>query len=438
MKKPAIPPIFKKESLSPDMINVAFYADITYKGEYFHWDELRYKQPRPENLSAEQWWMTAKLARIILKPYQLPLKDYHNNSFNFIMPNILLPKLALIDRKGSTYLPSSIARERYVVDSLIEESITSSQLEGALTTRRVAKDMLLSQRKPINDSERMIFNNYAAMKFIQENKSRELSMEFILEIHRILMKDLLADAGSLRLKDNVHVVNQEGEILYTPPKAKELKKRLETLCNFANQDETEEKYYIHPVIKAIILHFSLAYEHPFSDGNGRTARALFYWFMLNRGYWLIEYISISKIIKQAPNQYGMAFLYTETDDNDVTYFIFHQIKVILKAIDVLYKYLEKETQELAQIETLLHRHKALNYRQLALLKHALKNPGTHYFIASHKEANNITYQTARTDLLQLEKLKFLTRTHIGKAFVFIAAKNLKNHVVGATSGSPLR
>jgi hypothetical protein len=42
--------------------------------------------------------------------------------------------------------------------------------------------------------------------------------------------------------------------------------------------------FIHPVMRAITLHFWLAYDHPFCDGNGRTARALFYWSMLKQGY----------------------------------------------------------------------------------------------------------------------------------------------------------
>ena len=92
---------------------------------------------------------------------------------------------------------------------------------------------------------------------------------------------------------------------------------------------------MHPAIRAIILHFWLAYDHPFIDGNGRTARALFYWLMLRHGYWLFEFISISEIILKAPVQYGEAFLYTETDQNDLTYFIIHQTEVIRKSMQSL-------------------------------------------------------------------------------------------------------
>lgn len=52
------------------------------------------------------------------------------------------------------------------------------------------------------------------------------------------------------------------------------------------------------------LHFMLGYEHPFVDGNGRVARAMFDWAMLRNGYWLFEFISVSRIIRQAPAKYA--------------------------------------------------------------------------------------------------------------------------------------
>ena len=57
----------------------------------------------------------------------------------------------------------------------------------------------------------------------------------------------------------------------------------------------------------------LAFIHPFVDGNGRTARSLVYWYMMKKGYWLTEYLSISRIIYRNKAQYEKAFLYTEAD-----------------------------------------------------------------------------------------------------------------------------
>ena len=75
---------------------------------------------------------------------------------------------------------------------------------------------------------------------------------------------------------------------------------IEALCDYANR-ETDD--FEHPTIKAIALHCWLALIHPFADGNGRTARALFYLFMLKNDYWLFEYLSISRVILRRRAQY---------------------------------------------------------------------------------------------------------------------------------------
>jgi len=292
--------------------------------------------------------------------------------------------------------------------------------------------MLRSHRKPRTQSEQMIVNNYRAMQFIREIKNEKLTPKLLFELHKILTEKTLSETecGTLRTnKDDIHVWdNRDGTLLHTPPNAKELKDRVENLCDFANSSDT--KNFIHPIIKAITLHFILAYDHPFVDGNGRTARALFYWYMMKNDYWLIEFISISKIIKNAPAKYARAFLYTETDDNDVTYFVIHQLDTILKAFNELQKYLEKQVNEINETEHLLSSEKdlrqRLNYRQIALIKHALKHPGHYYSIEEHRSSHNVSYETARSDLLKLSELNLFQKEKLGKAFTFFAVRNLKN------------
>ena len=327
-------------------------------------------------------------------------------------------------------------RDTYLVGSLIEEAINSSQLEGASTTRNVAKEMLRQGRKPKDHSEQMIFNNYQAMQFIRDYKQEKLTPAMILHLHRILTEETLDDAdkaGQYRdADDDIHVVDASGSVsLHTPPEASELPERVEHLCQFAN--DLDGKDFIHPVIRAIILHFMIGYDHPFVDGNGRTARALFYWSMANQEYWLMEFISISRIIKQAPAQYGRAYLYTETDDNDLTYFIIHQLEVIKKAINALHEHLERKALELHDVEKKLDGsvlQGQLNHRQLAILRHALDHPNAIYNIKEHQAAHKITYQTARTDLLKLsDQFRILSKRKYGSSFIFVAPPDLGQKLV---------
>ena len=117
------------------------------------------------------------------------------------------------------------------------------------------------------------------------------------------------------------------------------------MCSFAN--DRSSPGFMHPAIQSIILHFWLAYDHPFVDGNGRTARALFYWSMLHYGYWLFEYVSISQTIVRGSVQYGEAFLHTETDDNDLTYFIVYHLDVINRSIAELHRFIENRGRSFA-------------------------------------------------------------------------------------------
>ena len=350
-----------------------------------------------------------------------------------MLPDPVLRYLHEIDQNasGGIQLAEEVTnpstRDRYIINSLIEESITSSQLEGASTTAEVARDMIRSGRRPIDRSERMILNNFSAMKFVQENRLEKLTPELVFELHRMVTDGTLDDpekAGCFRTdEDNIVVSDAAGNTLHVPPRDGELPKRLELMCEFANSRPTDGPF-MHPVLRAIILHFWLGYDHPFVDGNGRTARALFYWSMLSDRYWLAEYISISRILKKAPSQYGRAFLFTETDDNDLTYFVLYQLRVITRAIEELKGYLRKKMQEIREVQALLRRSADLNHRQLAILSHALKHPGRQYTVQSHQTSHAVSTGTARTDLLDLADRQLLQRRKVGKSFVFTAPADL--------------
>ena len=408
-------------------------------GKYLHWDELRHRSP-PAGLSHEEWWLSVWLGRRPLLR-GLPLLDKSGAPFMFATPESVLINLHHIDRDaaGQIWTPEAAPihenKERYLLHSLIEESIASSQLEGASTTRRVAEAMLREGRQPRDRSETMIFNNYRAMEHIRSLRSDPITPERVLELHRLLTQDTLddpADAGRLRLANDVNVVdNRDGALLHDPPCYTKLTERLERLCAFANAGE-DSSPFVHPVVRAILLHFMLGYDHPFTDGNGRTARALFYWSMARSGYWLMEFLSISQFLRRAPRQYVQAYLHTETDRNDTTYFVLHQLGIIRRAIAALYEYLGRKTQEQRDAERLLastgQLRGRLNPRQLALLTHALRHPGEGYRVAKHQNVHNIVYQTARTDLLDLEALGLLQKVKQGNAFVFYTVENLSGRI----------
>ncbi len=450
MKQPLSPPPMGLRrllaGLNPrDLIMILDHGPLV-RGRYLHWDELRHRNP-PNDLDHEIWWAGVKLARRTLLK-DLPLEDKHGRPIRIGTPAPVLRALHAIDRRvaGTVEMDSPIAsgedRDRYLVSSLIEEAITSSQLEGAVTTREEAKAMLRSGRKPRDRSERMILNNYRVMEHLRELRHESLTAELILELHRIVTADTLDDpsaAGRLRLADErIQVVDaQHSTVLHDPPEAERLPGRLERLCAFANAGD-DDAHFVHPVIRAVLLHFMLGYDHPFVDGNGRTARALFYWSMAKAGYWLMEYISISRLLRQAPAKYGRAYLHTETDENDATYFAIHQLDVIQRAIQALHEYLARKSGQQRSAEDLLRQAPGvsarLNHRQVVLLGHALRHPGHGYTVEGHRRSHRITHQTARTDLMELADLELLEQLKRGRAFVFFVPTDLYERVQAASGG----
>jgi Fic family protein len=445
-KPPQLPELLSeltKEEPSKIIELVGSGLDGQPEGKYLHWDELRHL-PLPKEFTHRQWWLAIKMSRRAM--HRLPFADSKQKGFTYSVPDNLFKLLHEIDRDASRRIEvaelvtSSQTRDRYLVNSLFEEAIASSQLEGAATTHKVAKEMLRLGRKPRNRGEQMIYNNYAAMQFIRNHKQLPFSPELILQLQSI-MTDLTSEdptaAGRWRRpEEDVRVVDERNhEILYVPPPAEDITNRIIELCRFANG--SNENPFIHPLIKAIAIHFMMGWIHPFVDGNGRTARALFYWSMAKSGYWLIEFTSISRIIKRAPAQYARAYLYTETDDDDLTYFIEHQLNVICEAIKALHTYLADKTREITDTRRLIASSPKLkgklNHRQLVAMDHLIKHSHAVYRIQEHQNSNQVTYETARTDLLDLVDLGLLEKHREGKAFAFQMPQKLREKLAGKSA-----
>lgn len=403
---------------------------------YLPWDDVRFRTP-PEGLTHRQWWAAIKLGRSSMLR-TLPLLQLTDGApLRYALPDDvqrLVDRIGL--RAGGTIglagtSPDAESRDRYITSSLIEEAITSSQLEGAATTSRVARELLRSGRDPDDRSEQMIVNNYRAMTRIRELRAEPFTPDLVREIHRIVTEGTLDDpAAAGRLQSDqarrVHVATPEGDVLHTPPPVDQLHDRLERLCSFANG---EGSGYIPPVLRSIAVHFMAGYDHYFEDGNGRTARALFYWSMLREGYWLAEFLTISPFLKNAPAQYARSFEYVETDEGDLTYFFVHHLRVLNRALDTLEHWLDEKS---AAASSTRQRLKSLgdqfNHRQIALLGHALNHPGFTYTGTSHARSHNVSLPTALSDLHGLADHGLLTPGKRGRRFVWTSPHTLSDFI----------
>ncbi len=409
------------------LLNRDYASEISkINDEYYYWDRVKYNTPK--GIEREDFWAAIKYSRSV----NSKIYNFDTCSLSLFETNKMQEILHNIDMNfGGVLASSSIIPEKnrqyYLLSSIMEEAIASSQMEGASTTRKVAKEMLRKQAKPKDKSQQMIVNNYNTIRFLSAHKNEGLTPKLLLDIHRQITEKTLdnhEDEGRFRTDDNIVVMDGiSGDIAHTPPSYKYIEESIVQLCNFVNED----KAFIHPIIKAIILHFMISFLHPFVDGNGRTARSLFYWYMLKKGYWLTEYLSISRIIYKSKGQYEKAFLYTEHDDFDLGYFVQYNLKVLYKAFEELKTYLERKAQENAAL--LEYRIPGLNERQLQIVKICAEKQAT---IIKSKDLQiqlNVSVKTIRSDLEGLVELGLLAAVPLNKRLIgYTRAENFEERL----------
>ncbi len=387
--------------------------------DYLHWDAFKY-QKMPDDFTPEEAWAVLKLNRSSL--YQpTPIKANDGRQFQFALVNTIYQKLNYIDTYASGFIktfsetkPSEAQKNKFIVTGLTEEAIATSQIEGANTTRQVAKEMLASQRAPRTKDEQMIINSYQVMQRLDVWKTLDLSRDMLLEIQKLVTEKTLKDPdgqGRFRKDTDEIVVHDSitGEIVHTPPKEQEMLKQLDQLIAFANRTE-EDGDFIHPVVKASILHFWLAYLHPFVDGNGRTARTIFYWYLMKKEYWLVQYLSISRAIVQSRKKYDNAFIHSENDDNDLTYFVLYIADAFSISIVKFVEYFEEKLNEIEEFKKVADRLEDYNPRQVALLHYFMENPEEITDVGVHQIKQGVSPQTARFDLMDLVQKGMLVQT----------------------------
>jgi Fic family protein len=406
---------------------VSFFQETDKR--YFYWTEIKHR-PNLKFDSPEKAWKTIKAHRFL----GAKRLGFGNHNFSYNLTSFIQEDLHNFDLKliGGLYKNSITPQEQqeYFKNSLIEEAIASSQIEGAATTTDVARDMIKSGRKPRTESEQMIINNFRAIKEIENRLDEDLSIELILDIHQIMTvkTDASVYAGKIRnhpiyVKDHI-----DGEIAFTAPDHSELNELIEHLIEFINA----EKEFYHPIIKASILHFMIGYIHPFGDGNGRTARALFYWYLIKKGYSLLKHISISKAILNSRTSYDKAFLRTENDDNDLTYFIMYSMKSLRVAFQSLVTYRDRKRDERQKSSEIVYEltQNGFNKRQADLLGYLFIKPKAKMTVPVYSKSHDIVRQTASRDLTDLVERGILIKNKDGKMMVYklVDTEKIKNYL----------
>lgn len=420
------------------------YFTLSHKtdefGKYVHYDKLQYKLLPHKHIDPDLAWGVIKLARENQKIKAFQMGD-ENIICGFSLTPYIQKVLSDVDRNTTTaaleWMTSNIGEEHYLkflLNDLIEdESISSSQLEGAATTTLAAKNIIKKKKKPRTMDEKMILGNFKMMQFAWENKNKPLSVEMVKKMHKIGVDgidDEKYTPGIFRTKnDDVVVVDYEDNIVHTPPNAENIERHFSVFIKWVNSchDDASGRDYVHPLIKAIIIHFFIGYEHPFKDGNGRVARAFFYWFMFKNNYAAFRYIAISTHLKQAAKKYGMSYVHSEMDELDLTYFIEHQCKVILHSINKFRKSYVDAKKTMEEFDKWVYESglfRKLSENQRVLFSAAKSKLEVTFTANSVSERLECAYNTAATALNGLCSLGIFRKRKVGREFVY-SMKSLK-------------
>lgn len=346
-----------------------------------------------------------------------------NKKFWFLPSDAIQKKISEIEHRGTKLYEiienRSSFKNEFLSNAKIEEAISSAIYEGANSTRAKAKQLIVSNDKPKNKNEWMIINNYKAMMWINKNSMKDVSLDLIKELHTIVTKNTLEgddEAFSGKFRDGAVFVGDHEGVAFS-----KLEPSLTEIIDLC----INNRRHLHSLVKAILLHYFVAYIHPFFDGNGRTARALFYFKAIKNDLKFVELLSVSASLKEKGNKYIKSFENVIENDYDLTYFVDYCLESLLIALNKI----ESKVLFLFDIVKLQNKYSLSNNQILLLQKLALNK---FLWISSEDYAKELgkTREIGRRELKDLFIKKFLKEQKQGKKlFYSIDSKYLKSLVI---------
>ena len=213
-----------------------------------------------------------------------------------------LPRLRKVSRIKSIY--SSLAIEN--------NTLSINQVTDLINGKRVLGP---------EDDIIAVQNAFRAYKELDSINPYDL--KDLLRIHKIMMNNLVQEAGCLRF-GNVGVFNEQRKVIHTAPSFKIVKGLINELFDWVKNSD------IQILIKSSIFHYEFEFIHPFSDGNGRMGR-LWQTVLLSSWKPIFKYIPIESVIKNNQEEYYNAIAQSIINGK-LNVFIIFMLNVINKSI----------------------------------------------------------------------------------------------------------
>jgi Fic family protein len=381
---------------------------------------------RPSNWS-ETWTKIVQLRKIGAVPLFLNSTQI---KFWYFPSDSITKKITEIEKLGNKLYDKITSGDKglqkeFIFNAAVEEAVTSAIYEGANTTRAEAKQLIESERTPLTKDDWMLINNYEALHWIKKNSNSQVTLDLILKINQIVTKNTLDEVdekycGKFR-DDKVFVRNKLNKIVHEGIEYSKIEEALSESINIV----TAHPRYIHPIIKGIILHYLIAYIHPFFDGNGRTARTLFYFKSIKHNLKFVELLSISAHLKNTGNQYERSFETVKSHDWDLTYFINYCLESLLAAL----KAVEGKVNNLLKINWLKSEY-SFSDNQIRLLQKLYLSKYRPIDIEKYAQEIGKSREIARQELKALVEHKFMREKKEGKKYIYLIEAKYLKEIIG--------
>ncbi|MFG1592826.1 Fic family protein [Halobacteriovorax sp. CON-3] len=404
-----------------EFLNTPLWLKYTHE-RYTPLDDIKYRLDSL-GVSLRDWPEVKGTIQRLRRASSIPLYvEEIDKKFWFYPADCINKKLHQIESLGGSLFDliqrHQNFKQEFLINAAVEEAITSAIYEGANSTRSKAKALISSGEKPKDKDEYMLINNYLAMKWIKENVSKQVSKDLILKVHEIVSQNTLEgdDANfSGKFRNNkVYVGTHEG-IDYT---------KIEDTIDEVIELTTNNPRYLHGLIKGILLHYFTAYIHPFFDGNGRTARTLFYFKAMKNNLKFVELLSISANLKQHSKRYEKSFDLVKEHQLDLTYFIDFCLDSLLLSL----KKVQEKVNFLITISELITRD-GLSETQVSLLQKMALNKYKAISIEEYALDINKSREISRRELKDLKVKGYVFEHKQGKKFVYkVNSKYLKEAI----------
>ena len=333
----------------------------------------------------------------------IPLRDFCGHPLVYL-DNITQVRLSA----AKIFLSPQSGTQLYGIQAMENEILATFNIEQIDTSRESVRK-ILSGYAPSNENENRILGMKKGLEFIAD-PSHQITKETIFQLYQMTIGDFLPEddrllPGQYYRHDAVYIVGTQVEHMGLP--WQKLDEYMNDLIRFIQQDSDWND-----LLKAALIHFYLAYLHPYFDGNGRMARLMHLWYLVQQGYSSALFVPLSQYIEKSRGKYYQAYTLAEQNAHisgvlDVTPFFVYFIDQVYHKLNPVQPSVESSHilhQALAQ--------HSVTEKEYALWQFILSAYGSEEFSTKQleKDFGNAAYATIRSFVLKFEKLGLLSST----------------------------